>query len=777
MRASLLLLFFIITFSAYGQQVIISGKVVDESGKSIPEVNISVKGEPVKGTFTEGSGSFNLSIPKTNRVILLFSHINYISKTDTVFISADTVFLNIVLQESSTLLNEISIIDEREREQVSITKIKGRSFEEFPSPFQDISRVLISLPGVVSNNELSGSYSVRGGNFDENLVFVEGIPIYRPQITSNGQQEGLGFVNTTMIDEVTFSAGGWRANYGDKLSSVLEVDYIEPQKFLAKSMVGLLGGSATIGSKIGNTSFIAGVRHKNSRYLLNTLETQGEYFPQFTDFQFFTKSKLSNKTALIALGGYAKNRYEVFPATRETEFGTFNIAYRLTVGFEGKDLLEYDTYQGGLKLIHNWNKSFTSSLIISGVKTSEREYTEVEGGYRLCDVNKNIGSPGFNECLVIRGIGTLYDHRRNYLKGEQYLIEGQTELQLSSTSNVSGGIGWSFEKMDDRLSEFNFIDSAGFVTELEGINQANSLERSRLNGFTSWNKESNNHNFTAGVRFNYRQLNSEFAVSPRFQYSYTPDWKNDVVVKVATGIYRQTPIFREFRGFDGLINKDLKMQSAWHIITGLDHNLELWDRPFKFISEVYYKYLWNVNSYEVDNVRIRYFGKNNATAYAYGADLRLSGEFIKNTESWFSLGILSTKEKLQGDGSGYLRRPMDQRVTAAIFFQDQLPDNPDFHVNVHVQFGSGLPFGPPNDIERRSVFRGDAYRRVDIGFSKVFKNIKEIQEFTITAEILNLTGSQNVISYIWIEDVFNRQFAVPNTLSARFFNVRLSISL
>lgn len=748
---------------------------MDKAGSTIQGVNIrTAEGA---GTFSDDQGNFLLSIKNKSKVVLTFSHINYQSETDTLALNFDVHELQIVLEEKTTILQEVSVVTQEEREQVSITRLKAKEFKEFPAPFDDISQVLVSLPGVISNNELSSSYSVRGGNFDENLVYVADIPIYRPQISSNGQQEGLGFVNTSMVQEINFSAGGWRSSYGDKLASVLVVDYLEPQEFMAKASLGLLGGSLTVGNKIGKTSFIAGVRHKNSRYLLNTLETEGEYFPQFTDVQFYSTTNLSKNTSLMFLGGYAKNRYEVFPASRETEFGTFNISYRLNVALVGKDLLEYDTYQGGVKLSHQWNSSLSSSLLASVVRTSEREYTEVEGGYRLCDVNKDIGSPGFNECLVIRGIGTLYDHRRNYLRGEQYLLEGQTELELTNRSSIKGGAGWSMEDFTDRVAEFNFVDSAGFVTDVNGLSANNELKRSRAHGYLQYDYDSRKHHVNAGMRVLYRDLNNSFSFSPRLQYVYRPEWKNDVVLKLATGVYRQLPIYRELRNPDGNLNKQLDMQSSLHLIAGADYSLTIWNRPFKFISEAYYKYLWDVNPYDVNNIRVRYFGTNTATAYAYGGDFRLSGEFIENTESWFSLGILSTRENVEGDGEGYIRRPMDQRATLSIFFQDHLPNNPTFRVNVHVQIGSGLPFGPPDNLENRNSFRGDAYRRVDIGFSKIFNDWKKVKEFTIAAEILNLTGSENVISYTWIEDVYDQQFAVPNSLSARFLNIKLSVSI
>ena len=773
MRYLILLLLFPFT-EAVAQRISISGEINDSEGNTIPGVNITLSNGI--GTASDSNGEFNLNLSgRLSEIIISFSHINYYTFIDTLSISDDPLYLQIVLLEKTTMLDEISITEGRSNSEVSLVTITPKSLAAFPSPSPDISRLLVSLPGVISNNELSTSYSVRGGSFDENLIFVDDIPIYKPQIASNGQQEGLGFVNLSMVGEVSFSSGGWSPEYGDKLSSVMNIRYKKPQALFVNAMGGLLGGHLTVGSAIGNTSFIAGIRHKNTRYLLNSLETEGEYLPKFTDIQLYSTTAISPNASLTFLGGYARNRYEIIPTTRETEFGTFTQAYRLTVGFEGRDILSYDTYQGGIKLEKSFSEKMTSALILSAVKTLESEYTEVEGGYRLCDVNKNIGSASFNECAVVLGIGTLFDHRRNYLNGVVYNAELKNQLELSNGDLISGGISWNYQSFTDRVSEYNFTDSAGYVTELHSINALPELDQHNANGYLQLEKSSGAHEFTIGARVIHRFITDEFTLSPRFSYSYNA---NKVLQwKFASGIYRQLPVYREYRGPVGQINNALKMQASWHIIAGMDRDLTIWERPFKLVTEVYYKYLWNVNPYEVDNVRIRYFANNNARAYATGADFRLSGEFIKNTESWFSLGFLSTKENVEGDGKGFIRRPMDQRMTMAIFFQDHLPNNPSFQVNVHVQIGSGLPFGPPNDVLNRNTFRGDAYRRVDIGFSKVYTKWSGIDEFIISAEILNLTGSRNVISYTWINDVYGRSFAVPNTLSARFLNIKLGITL
>lgn len=784
LSALIFLLFINISFTlAQGQMI--GGTVENESGVSLEGVNITIKDQRV-GTTTDSRGRFQLPVNEIDSVTVVFSFVGYITMEKVVYANKDVV---IVLKESTELLDEVKVTGNRE-EQIgpSLTKLNPKSAEILPTPFREFNKILVTLPGVVSNNELSSTYSVRGGNFDENLVYVNDIPIYRPFLVTNGQQEGLSFINSDLVSSVEFSAGGWQAKYGDKLASVLNVQYKTPEKFSGSVSGSLLGGSIHLegATKNERLNYTLGARHKSSRYLLNTLETNGQYLPKFTDYQSFINFNIGKKedksrTTIGLLTSYARNRYLVEPESRETEFGNFNQSLRLYVAFIGKELLEYDTYQGGLKLNHRINDVWRTQLITSVVKAFEREYTEVEGGYRLCDVDKNLSSATFNDCVFTRGIGTNYDYGRNSLEAEILNAESRNVISLDNMT-VEFGFGYSRQQIEDQLQEYDFTDSADYVTQINSVQASNKLESNQYSGFVqSTFSLSKTVATTVGVRANYWDLNDQLLVSPRWQISIKPNFSRKVAFSGAVGVYQQQPFFRELRNFNGDLNTKLKAQQSLHIIGGMDYSLTWWGRPFVLTSEVYYKKIKNVVPYEVDNVKVRYYANNDAEAYAAGFDMRISGEFIEGAESWFSLGLLNVREDVEGDNRGYIRRPSDQRLNVAVFFQDHIPNNPDIRVNLNFLYGSGLPFGAPGNFQNRNSFNGDAYTRIDMGFSRLFhlKSIIKDNEtlLTLSAEILNLFGSDNAISYTWIADVNNNQYAVPNSLSARFLNIRATIKL
>lgn len=788
-RLSLIFFIFIAILPATAQQTILKGEIKNEKGEPIAGVNVSIA-ETAQGIGTNALGSFSIKIPSNQTILLVLRHLEYNTLSDTIIVgNQQGIVRNFVLTERIRVLNTVEIrgkLEDKYRGQAGVTQIDAINATLIPSPFGEFNKVLSSLPGVTSNNELSSAYSVRGGNFDENLVYVNDIPVYRPFLIRAGQQEGLSFINPALVGNIEFSAGGWQPKYGDKLSSSLNIDYKVPEEWAGHISAGLLGGSTHLEGTSANkrVSYLMGARHKNAQYILNTLETKGEYLPRFTDVQSYINIGLGikkvedkPKTELGILMAYAQNRYFVKPGNRETTFGTIDRVFRLFVAFEGQELLEYDSYQAGLKLTHKFNKKLISDFIFSGLYTSEREYFDIEGGYRLCDVNNNPGSADFNSCISIRGVGTNYAYARNILKAVILNAESRNKYRINKNNLLEFGLGYAFEDIDDKLNEYTFVDSADFVFFDNPIRSEAALQSSRLTGYVQHSSQfAIRHALTYGVRANFWSLNQQLLVSPRLQYTFKPAWEKDVVLKAAAGLYQQPPFYRELRNFSGEINRKLKAQSSLHLIGGIDYNFEMWGREFKFLSEAYYKYLYNVVPYDVDNVRIRYYGENLAKAYAAGIDFRVNGEFIPGAESWFSLGILTTQENLD-DGNGYVRRPSDQRVNLGIFFQDHFPNDPTIRVNLNLLYGTGLPFGPPNNTEYRNAFTGKAYRRVDIGFSKVFNvdavdNKFLIKSVWLGAEILNLLGANNIISYTWISDVNNQQFGVPNALSARFFNVR-----
>jgi hypothetical protein len=778
----LLFLFFCIAQTATAQMQRIEGKALDQKEAPIEGVLLELLPGNRK-TYTNTSGNFLFENLNSLSYQIKVRHISYrdtlidISNTD------DPENIKIILKEKDVILQGVEVAGQQIESAPSVSRIEidPLSAQNLPSAFGDFNRVLASLPGVSSVNELSSNYAVRGGNYDENLIYVDNIPIYRPYLIRAGRQEGLSFINPDLVKSVSFYSGGWPGKYGDKLSSVLNAQYKQPQKFQGSAAIGLLNASMHLEGydEKNNHSFLIGARYKSSRYLLNTLETEGQYLPRFYDVQAKTTFDLNqenrNNTMLDLLFYYAQNQYEVIPENRETTFGTFNTPLRLFIGFDGKENLAYRNAQMAARLRHNFSKKWQASLILSGYSSKESENVELEGGYRLCTLDRDPSSSTFDECLIVRGIGTLYHSARNRLYAYIVDIEQRNEIKISETDIISAGAGFSWKVFDDYLNEFEFTDSADFVTVTTQVNSQNSIQNGTVFAYIQHEKHfSEGLDINYGLRWLYFDQNGQNLFSPRFIMNWHPRNQRAITWRLASGLYHQPPFYRELRGFDGQLNLDLKAQSSWHTIVGIDHRFEWWGRPFALSAEAYYKKMWNVVPYDIDNIRIRYYATNRAEAYAAGADFRLSGEFIPGTESWFSLGILKTEEDLQFDQRGYVPRPSDQRINLGVFFQDHFPTDPTVMVRLSVLYSSALPFSPPNNLEFRNSFRGDPYQRVDIGFSKIFFfNKSFFRSLWVGLDILNLMASENPISFTWIEDVTGTSFAVPNALSARFLNIRI----
>jgi hypothetical protein len=787
-------IFFLVNFSfpVFSQTVLLKGKVSDEKGEPLHLADVVIDSEKLHA-LTDDKGYFSLTVPvgkKLELKILYKGKIPFIVTISTEI--GKNIYLDIKMKDEVLLLDPVIIQkeDPDKRREVSSFKIDPKIPKYLPSAFNDFNKILVTLPGVSSNSELTSQYNVRGGNFDENLVYVNGIEIYRPFLVKAGQQEGLSFINPDLVRDIEFSAGGWQAKYGDKLSSVLSVNYKIPYRFKASASAGLLGGTFHLEniSKNNRFSYIIGARQKTAQYLLNTLPVKGEYRPRFFDIQSYLHIKLSkpdkygiSRTNLGLLTSFARNRYFILPSKRETTFGTTDEVIKLAVDFEGREYLEYETFQSALKLEHSFSDQYRSEWMISGVMAGEREYGDVEAAYKLCDVDPDPNSSQFNQCIFTRGFGSLFNHARNRLLVRTFNFTNHHYFIKSRKNGFQFGMSAGYENIRDSLSEYSFIDSLGYVSLINNLKSSMQIESFR---FQSYGQHSlyldSTRQITYGVRLNYWTLNNQLLVSPRIQYSWKPQSRKDIIYKASIGLYQQPPFYRELRDFEGNIHRDLKAQSSVHLIAGRDMNFKAWGRDFKFSGELWGKYLWNVIPYDIDNVRIRYYAHNNAKAYAGGADFRINGEFVKGAESWFSLGIISTREDVEGDGRGFIRRPVDQRVTAAIFFQDHLPNNPSIRAYLNLVYGTGLPFGPPSSVENRAVFSAPSYRRVDLGFSKLLNYTdKDIARKTffesvwISAEVLNLLGVNNTISYLWISDVNRNQYAVPNTLSTRFVNVRI----
>ena len=784
MRLVIVSIFFFFNNILLAQQI--SGYITNKKGDPVENVQIILIGTD-KGTTSSNTGFYELQLIEGAENQVIFKHIQYYPDTITVFPGQKPIERNIMLTEHIAVLDDINISGSRlnTREQVSLTKIDPMDAKRLTTPFGEFNKILATLPGVVSNNEFSSAYSVRGGNFDENLVYVNDIPVYRPFLIRAGQQEGLSFVNTDLVESVSFSSGGWEPKYGDKLSSVLNIQYKTPDTWEGSLTASLLNNAFHVEGtgKNKRAGFLLGGRYKNSRYLLNTLEVEGEYFPRFIDVQSYLHFDLNkdkpSKTTLGILTSVAQNRYQVIPEDRTSDFGTFNQQLRLFVAFDGLELLRYDTYQGGAKLQHIFNNRFKTSLITGFMSTREREYFDVEAGYRLCDVDKNLDSETFDECVQNRGIGTIFQSARNQLDATVINLENRSEFIINSQQVLEFGVGYMHQEVSDYLNEYEFEDSVDFVEITENIKTENDINVNQYFLFAQHKVEFlNQHVLTYGLRTTFWDYSDQLLFSPRLQYAFPSQWNSSMMFKWAIGLYQQPPFYREFRDFQGNLNEDIEPQKSLHLIAGMEYDFFLWNRPFKITSEAYYKRLWDIIPYDVDNVRVRYYANNDAFGYATGLDFRMSGEFIRGTESWFSLGLLSTQEDVEGDDKGYIPRPSQQVLTASIFFQDHFPNNPSLRVSLAYTFGSGLPFGPPNSLSNRNQFPGKSYNRADVGFSKmIFFNentrIKFLKSLWLGVEVLNLLGAENPISYFWVEDIFNNQYGVPNTLSARFLNAKL----
>ena len=716
--------------------------------------------------------------------------------------------------------------DKRTRSE-QIHRIDPKAINILPSASNGVEALLKTLPGVTSNNELSSQYSVRGGNYDENLIYVNDIEIYRPYLVRSGQQEGLSFVNSDMVSSILFSAGGFEAKYGDKMSSVLDIKYRKPDNFNATANVNLLGAALhTEGTnKNHRFSFQLGARQKSNQYLLGAMETKGEYKPSFYDVQTFLTYDVTEKLEINFLGNLSQNKYQMIPQTRQTEFGHVNEALRLTVYFDGQEIDQFNTKMGALSSIYRPNKNLTLKLISSVFNTNENEDFDIQGEYRLDELVKDLGADDFGKVAFNRGIGTYLNHSRNVLKAGIYNLEHKGYYNKGN-QNLLWGAKIQQEQVNDKLNMWTMIDSSGFSIPQSGLNQdqiflqnvlktqikINSLRYSSyIQNTVNWG-DSAEYSFTYGARASYWDINKQLVLSPRLNFAVKPNWNKDILFKAAAGYYNQPPFYRELRGFDGVINNSVKAQNSLQFVLGSDLNFIAWKRPFKFTSEIYYKHITNLIPYEIDNVRIRYFANNNATGYATGIDLKVNGEFVIGTESWASLSVMQTQENITNDfyynyfnasgekiikgitfdgvttdsvkiEPGNIYRPSDQRVTFGLFFQDYLPMLPDFKMHMNFQYGSGMPFGPPTHLRYQSVYRMPSYRRVDIGFSyqiiseskrpREHSPFKFFNDLLISAEVFNLLQVNNIISYLWVKDVSNQLYAVPNYLTPRLLNIKV----
>lgn len=817
---------FLYSFFGYSQTATIYGKVVDSEGDAVPEVQIAVIEDGSITTLTDKKGNYSLVIPSNREITITIYSMSYKQFNKRINAKPDEK-INLNASLDSKIFEVVEIVSEnRNTESVHLDT---KNFIYIPNAGGGIEGLIKTQIGVSSNNELSSGYSVRGGNFDENLVYVNDIEVYRPFLARSGQQEGLSFANPDMVSNINFSAGGFEARYGDKMSSVLDITYKKPLKFSGTASGSFLGGAMHLEgvSKNRIIAWSLGSRYKSNSYLLKSMDTKGEYRPRFYDVQSFITFTLNEKWSIEFLGNIANNKYTVIPATRETTFGTVNNAVSLRIYFDGREETSYNTMMGAVSTTYRPNSKTKLKLITSAYNAQEEENFTVQGQYYIDQLEADFGKDDFGQVAFNRGVGTFLNNGRNRINATVINAEHKGTRYINKNSEFNWGVRFQHEIINDKLSEWRTIDSAGYVSPynpneinlIDVVKTKNTLESNRVQGYLQYSKsivlnDSSTLALTAGVRANYWSFNGQTVTSPRITLTYKPNWKPDLLFRASWGYYYQPPFYREMRGFDGTVNPNIKAQQSVHYLLSGDYNFKMWHRPFKLIVAGYYKEMKDLIPYEVDNTRIRYFAKNNSVGYTTGADVRINGDFIKGIESWATLGFLKTMENISDDRKvtyfnaagdtiikgytfdtkatdstvkypGYIPRPTDQRITFGMFFQDYLPKLPACKMYLNMQFGSGLPFGPPDHIRWKQVFRMPPYRRVDIGFA--YQIIKEghslpkknpfhsLKAMFISVEVFNLLQVNNTVSYTWVTDVTNRQYAVPNYLTRRQLNLKLQV--
>ena len=816
------LLFFTLSIIAYAQNQTakVAGIVLDENNKPVENVNVSYQ---TKSATTNADGFYELTVPANQRVVLVFTHVSLKNITATVQLKPGENFeFNVVMNDKAEQLNDVVITNNKKRVQ-GITTIQPEVIRKNPSANAGIESVLKTFAGVNSNSELSTQYAVRGGNYDENLVYVNEIEVYRPFLIRSGQQEGLSFTNTDMVQNVDFSAGGFQAKYGDKLSSVLDITYRKPTKFALAAEASFLGGSITaeLISKNKKWSNITGVRYRDNSLLVNSQETQTNFRPTFADVQTIVNFNPNEKWQFSFLGNASQNIYNYQPLTRQTNFGTIDEPIALQIFYDGQENDQYQTLFGSFKTSFMANENNTFKLITSIYHTQEQEYFDIFAAYFLGEVDTNIGSETLGEVTFSRGIGTQLNHARNDLDAMFINAEIKgTHFLKNKKHQIDWGFKYTRENIRDRIVEWEVIDSAGFsinppiidipndqpynpyvgpLVPYQNVRATNFIDINRFSGFAQWNTKTKLGNsqlwITAGARFHHwivsgRDISggkAQTVFSPRTQFALKPDWDKDMLFRLSLGFYHQPPLYRELRDFDGVVNPNVKAQQSIHFVLSNDYNFKMSNRPFKLVSEAYYKTMTDVNTYTLENVRIRYRANNEATAYAYGLDLRLNGEFVPGTESWLSFGYMKTEENQ--NGRGFIARPTDQRLKFGILFQDYMPNLPNMKLYLNLVYNTGLPGGSPSyadAYEYQNRLRD--YRRADVGFSYVFteKNnerpdghwIKKFQDLSLGFEIFNLFNNQNAITNTWVRDVYTKnQYGIPNYMTTRVFNIKLTARL
>ena len=767
------------------QTFTLRGRVTDGEGNPVEFASVTCPSQG-RATVTSLQGQYELKLLSADSVVVKFSMLGYRTKTRVLRRPKGTQTLQVTLTEQASTLGEVTVAGQK-IQSGQTQDISTKPLHSLPSTTGNAVEELIqSQAGVSTHSELSSQYNVRGGSFDENSVYINSVEVYRPFLVRSGQQEGLSVINPDMVERIGFSTGGFEAKYGDKMSSALDITYRRPKRFEATAAASLLGGSAYVGFSNKKLAWANGLRYKTTKYLLGSLETKGEYKPNFLDYQTYLSYKPNKRWTVDFIGNIADNHYNFHPEDRETKFGTMESVRSFRVYFDGQEKDRFRTFFGTLGITRHLGDSTSVSLLGSSFSTSEQERYDIQGQYWLTqtETSENLG------------VGTYFEHARNYLKAHVESVK----LLLKHTAkqhDVEAGLTWKQEHIEENSVEYEMRDSAGYSVPHTGtdlfmiysLRARNELNANRLETYVqdTWRfRSAGEHTlFTLnyGLRFSHWNYNKESILSPRVSLGITPSFNHNVTLRFATGLYYQAPFFKELRDTSTVagvtratLNRKIKSQRSIHFIAGMDYRFNMNNRPFKFTAELYYKLLGNVVPYSINNVKVVYYGSNEASGHAAGLDLKLFGEFVPGTDSWVTLSVMDTKMKLNGVK---VPMPTDQRYALNLFFTDYFPGTTRWKMSLKLAYADGLPFSAPHRELETNTFRAAAYKRADIGMSyrvlnnehrerkSVFRNI------WLSLDCLNLLGINNVNSYYWVTDVTNQQYAVPNYLTGRQINARL----
>ena len=806
----------------------ITGRVVDENDAPMGKVSVMILGRQT-GITTSDSGTFSLSVPSERAIALVFSFSGYITEQRNFYLNTgEQEKVVIRMEKGSKTLEEVVVSSQPERKEVGLIRVNPKNALIIPSTIGGIESLIKIFVG--SNNELTSQYSVRGGNYDENLIYVNDFEVFRPYLVRSGQQEGLSFINAELTGRVSFYNGGFQSKYGDKMSSALDIQYKKPKKFGGSAYLSLIeqGFHVEGSSRDNKFTYLLGIRNRSNKSLLSSQETKGSYIPTSTDVQALLTYQVNRKWQFEGMLNFSRTKFTLVPEFSQITSSVFSPIFSANIGidiyFEGREVDRYATNMLGIAATQQVSSRLRLKWMVSHFENDESEKYDIIGAYLFGERDFDRSKPTFGQITNPLGAGVDQHFARNQLNIQNWALSHKG--QLSQGKHLfQWGLTAEKTLIKDKLNEWQRQDSAGYTLPFDPdllklssvIKSTADLDINKLSGYLQDNyvfNETQGITLSYGLRFNYNSLNRQLLLSPRMQLAWKPKGSKDIIFKAAAGLYSQPPFYRELRRYDGTINENLKAQNSWQVVLGSDYQFQAWGRPFRFSTEAYYKGMSNVVPYDIENVRIRYFGENMAKAYATGVEMRVVGEWVKDAESWVSLGIMQTKENLENDyyynylnkdgeviGSttedrvvtdsarvdvGWLRRPTDRRITFGMFFQDYLSTNKNFKVHLNLLFGSNMPFNIPNSVKYRNALIIDPYIRADIGFSVLLMDVdkgnrrshspfRDLENIWLSFEVFNLLDRRNVISYMLIKDFSNTIYALPNRLTPRLVNIKLLV--